>query len=93
MRAHISLSKHRCLHDLLVILLGKNRQSDQKYVPIAAERDIRRGGPRASARRDAALASSDVSSPACLHRGIGHARRRGRFFHEPEHGFDMPKST
>jgi hypothetical protein len=45
MRAHISLSKHRCLHDLLVISLGKIRQSDQKYFQIAAERDIRGAAP------------------------------------------------
>ena len=90
MRAHISLSKHRCLHDLLVISLGKIRQSDPKYFPIAAARYLT---GRPIARRDAALASSDVSSPAYLHRGIGHARWEGRFFHELKHSFDMPKST
>ena len=39
MRAHISLSKRRCLHDLFVISLGKIRHSNQKCVPIAAARD------------------------------------------------------
>jgi hypothetical protein len=41
MRAQVSLSKHRCLHDLLVISLGKIRQSDPKRFPIFNERDIR----------------------------------------------------
>ncbi len=51
MRAHIGLSERRRLHDLLVISLGKIRQSGQKYVPIAAERDIRPGGVSASEGR------------------------------------------
>ncbi len=51
MRAHIGLSERRRLHDLSVISLGKIRQSGQKYVPIVAERDIRRVGASASEGR------------------------------------------
>jgi hypothetical protein len=91
MPIHISLSKHGCLHDLLVISLGKIRQFDPKYFPIAAERDIRRRGARVSPtpRRRLRMFRPLLVFIAELDMRVG----RVAFFHEPKHSFDMPKST